>query len=486
MIKHDNSEINIKNAIIMITLEKVIFTLLLTISIFAFSSCSEKEKSEPMNVLFIFSDDLNDWNSVLKGHSQTITPNIERLAKKSLVFTNAHCPSPACGPSRAAIMTGLHPTKTKVFTNAGDFRDNPETANAITLPQYFGQHGYYTIAAGKVFHHPRGNDDMPNKLSDDQSWHEQWRGDVGTLSPRPFPEQELDIPTEDYFGKSFVWGPSPEPLEQTGDYQLSKFIGDFVKKDHEKPFFAAAGIFRPHLSWFVPQEFFDLYPLEDIILPKVQESDLDDIPEGGLAFIKPLVHDALKTQGKWKEAVQAYLASTSFADYCLGVLLDALEESKYKDNTIIVLMGDHGWHLGEKEHWSKFTLWERATRTTFMIHVPGQKPGITNAPVSLIDIYPTLNHFCNLPIKNDIDGNSLSPLFKNNNAQWPHAAITYYLDKDSYSIKDEKWRYIHYANNGGEELYNHENDPNEWNNLINEGNYSDIIDILLVKANKSK
>jgi len=438
-------------------------------------ACKTAEEPGPMNILYIFSDDLNDWTSVMGGHPQAKTPNIERLAAMGVTFMNAHCPSPACGPARASILTGFYPPKTGVLGNADNFRDNPGTADAITLPQYFSAHGYHTIAAGKVFHHPRGAGDEPSPYSDDISWDEHWRGQVGTKAPNPFPEQPLDIPTDDYFGRAFVWGPSPETTEETFDYQLSKFIADFVNQEHEKPFLAAAGIFRPHLSWFVPQEFFDMFPLDEIILPKVYENDLDDIPDVGLGFIKPLVQDELVRKDLWKEAVRAYLANIAFADHCIGVLLDAIEASDYKDNTIIVLMGDHGWHLGEKKHWSKFTLWERATRTTFMMHVPGMVAGQKcNAPVNLIDLYPTLVDLCGLPPKNDLEGNSLRPLLEDPDANWPHVALTYYQHPHNYSIRDESWRYIHY-HDGTEELYYHPDDPHEWHNVIDNPRSGDII-----------
>lgn len=444
-------------------------------------SCTRAPEQQKWNVLLIFSDDLNDWNTVLGGHPQAITPNIERLSRSAITFTNAHCPSPACGPSRASILTGYYPPKTGVFSNADNFRETPGLENAVTLPQYFAAHGYFTTASGKVFHHPRGSGEEPARLSDDISWHKQYMGNVGAQAPHPLPEQVLEIPTTDYFGRNFIWGASPVEKEETHDYLLTKYAADFLQESHDENFFLACGIFRPHLSWFVPQEFIDLYDPDDIVLPEVYEDDLEDLPPAALTFIKPLVHDALVKQDLWKEAVRAYLASISFADYCIGVLLDALENSEYKDNTIVVLMGDHGWHLGEKKHWSKFTLWERATRTTFMMHVPGMKPGTCNAPVNLADLYPTLVDVCGLPPKTDLEGRSLKPLLTNPVASWPYPAITWYADEGNFSVRDKSWRYIHYSD-GTEELYDHRNDPNEWHNLANDDAYSEIIEALGKKA----
>ena len=455
--------------------------MLLTAPILTGNSCKTEEEEQKMNILYIFCDDLNDWTTVLGGHPQAITPNIERLAQRAVTFTNAHCPSPASGPSRASIMTGYYPPKTKVLGNADNFRNNPETANAVTLPQYFAANGYTTVAAGKIFHQPRGSDDEPNVLSDDQSWQHQWRGNVGTRAPIPFPPQELEIPVNDYFSTNFVWGACPEPLEETFDYQLSKYIAGILQEKHEKPFLAACGIFRPHLSWFVPQQFIDMYNLDDIILPETLEEDLNDIPAVGRQFVKPLVHDALVRQNKWKEAVRAYLASITYADYCIGILLDALENSEYKDNTIVILMGDHGWHLGEKKHWSKFTLWERATRTTFMIQAPGISHGRCDAPVNLLDLYPTLIELNSLPPKSGLQGHSLVPLLKDVNATWNRATLTYFNHAENYSIRDKSWRYIHYYD-GTEELYNHDTDPNEWENIAGDARYRDKIRELREKS----
>ncbi|MGQ1891325.1 sulfatase [Thermophagus sp. OGC60D27] len=447
-----------------------------------FCGCVEsKPEKERMNVLYIYSDDLNDWNSVLEGHPQAITPNIDRLAKKSVVFTNAHCPSPLCNASRASTLTGYYPFKTGVYTNAQNFRKNGETEDAVTLPQYFSANGYHSIAAGKVFHHPRGAGEKPAELSDSQSWDEEWVGHVGTRSPKPFPEPKIKLPGDDFFGKHFVWGACPEELEETHDYQLTRYISDFLGKNHEKPFFAACGIFRPHLPWFVPQEFIDMYPLDEVQLPKVFQDDLDDIPEIAKGFIKPHVQDALVRQGKWKEAVRAYLASISYADYCIGMLLDALEKSDYADNTIVVLSGDHGWHLGEKKHWTKFTLWERATKTSLMIHVPEMSVGECKAPVNLIDLYPTLNDLCNLPVKGDLHGHTLRPLLENPNSAWPYTANTWFGDPGNFAIRDADWRYIHYKD-GSEELYNHQEDPNEWYNLAKFPKYDDLKKKLIEKS----
>lgn len=427
-------------------------------------SCqSEKNELQPWNVLLIFSDDLNDWTSVLKGHPQTLTPNIQRLADQSISFTRGYCSAPLCNASRTSIMTGLTPATNGIYDNKRWFREHEKTAGLVTLPQYFKANGYQTAGAGKLFHSPRGSGEVPRKMSDDISWDEQYIGEIGAQAPEPFPEQRLDLPMTEYFHAFFVWGHSPVPKEETHDLKMVQYCANYLQQDHEKPFFLGCGIFRPHLHWCVPEEFFNKFDLEDIILPEVLETDLEDLPEAAKKLIKPLVHGQLVKQDMWREAVRAYLACINFADYCIGTMLDALEDSPYAENTIVILMGDHGYHLGEKEHWTKFTLWERAVRTSYFIKVPGFDPGRCDAPVSLMDLYPTLVDLCGLSEKEGLDGHSIRPLLEDPDAEWEYPALTWFRE-NNYSVRDERYRYIHYPD-GSTELYDHDADPHEWYNL---------------------
>ena len=217
-----------------------------------------------------------------------------------------------------------------------------------------------------------------------------------------------------------------------------------------------------------------MFPLDEIILPKVYENDLDDIPDVGLGFIKPLVQDELVRKDLWKEAVRAYLANIAFADHCIGVLLDAIETSGKKDNTIIVLMGDHGWHLGEKQHLHKFTLWERSTRVPLVIMAPEvTSPGSgTPRPVELTDLFSTLIELCDLPPVGDLDGVSLVPLLREPQRTWDRAAVTTH-GEGNHAVRSERWRYIRYVG-GDEELYDHDVDPNEWHNLAEVPQYASV------------
>ena len=251
-----------------------------------------------------------------------------------------------------------------------------------------------------------------------------------------------------------------------GDWQVADWIIGQLDKNHEKPFFLACGFFRPHLPWYVPQEYFDMYPIEKISLPNVKDDDLDDIPEAGWKMAKPegdharvIKHDA------WRKAVQGYLASVSFVDDCVGRVVNALDKSPNRDSTIIVLWSDHGWHLGEKLHWRKFALWEEATHNVLMFIAPGEisPGGRCEVPVNLLDIYPTLIDLCQLTPKKELEGISLVPLLKDPKTKWERPTVTTH-GRNNHSVRSQRWRYIRYAD-GTEELYDHTKDEMEWNNV---------------------
>ena len=252
-----------------------------------------------------------------------------------------------------------------------------------------------------------------------------------------------------------------------GDGRMVQWAVEFIERSHDKPFFLAAGIYRPHLPWYVPKKYFDLYPLDRIRLPEVKKDDLDDVPAAGRKMAEARLADfeLVKKTGKYKEAVRAYLASISFADALVGLLLDALERSSNRNKTIIVAWSDHGWHLGEKEAWHKRTLWERATRVPFFIVAPGvTRPGsVCNRPVNLVDIYPTLVDLCGLKSYTKSDGFSLVRFLENPEAAWERPSVITY-ERGNHAVRSERWRYIRY-NDGTEELYDCDNDPHEWTNL---------------------
>lgn len=416
------------------------------------------QAAKPYNVLFIPVDDLNDWISCLGGHPDCKTPNIDRLAARGTIFDLAYCAAPACNPSRAALMTGVRPSTSGVYVNPQPWR--PVMPDVVTLPQHFMAHGYQALGGGKVYH---------GRYMDPASWHHYFKK---TGDPKPT-EQVLKDPRSRSGG--IVWGVLDVDDTEMDDYRVTSFAIDYLKQDHDKPFFLACGIFRPHMPWQVPRKYYDMYPPESVTLPEVPDDDLDDIPAAGVKMAKPQGdHATMLKTGNWRYAVQAYLASIAFVDAQIGRLVDALDASEYAENTIIVLWGDHGWHLGEKEHWRKFALWEEATRAPLLFVVPGlTKPGSRCAqPVEFMNIYPTLADLCELPIPEHCDGVSMRALLEDPDADWDRPALTTH-GRQNHALRSKQYRYIRYAD-GSEELYDHDADPMEWKNLAGEPSLKDV------------
>lgn len=408
------------------------------------------------NVLFIAVDDLNHWVKHLGRNKQVITPNIDRLAARGVTFANAYCAAPVCNPSRAALMSGLRPSTTGVYDNGVDWR--PNIPQELTLVTHFRRHGYYAAGAGKIYH---GGFDRQ------EEWDDYYRERGGRC--------KLLNDTDGVGGIKF----SPVDCGDEGiaDYGIASYGIEQLQRKHDKPFFLTIGFHKPHMPWNVPKKYYDLYPLDKIELPPYREDDLNDIPPAGVKMArgpgsnspdKPSDHEAMRTSGRWKEAVQAYLATITYLDMNVGRLLDALDKSIYRDNTIIVFWGDHGWSLGEKHHWRKFALWEEPTRAPFIWVAPGvTKAGTTSVrTVDFMSIYPTLADLSGLPTPKHVEGVSIKKLLADPNAKWITPALTTYGFKN-HAVRTERWRYIHYEN-GDEELYDETKDPYEWTNVASD------------------
>ncbi len=415
------------------------------------------------NVLFIAIDDLNDWVGCLGGHPDVKTPNLDRLAARGLLFTNAHCAAPLCNPSRAALMIGIRPSSSGVYDNRQPFRKAAPAREAVTLAQHFAAHGYRVVGGGKIFHGP---------FPDPVSWQEYFPSQTQNKPPDPVPPvRPLNgIPNAGHFD----WGPLNVPDHQMGDWKVAEWARHELARKHDRPFFLGVGFFRPHLPWYVPGRFFEMYPAEKVTLPPVKEDDLEDVPPVGRKFARQADHRNVIQYNQWRKAVQGYLASISFVDEQVGRVLDALENSSHVGDTIVVLWSDHGWHLGEKLHWRKFALWEEATHNALIMAAPGvTAPGSRcGRPVSLMDIYPTLVELCELPARPRLEGVSLMPLLRHPQAPWNRPALTTYL-RGNHSVRSERWRLIRY-HDGTEELYDHVNDELEWHNLAGKPEYEVI------------
>lgn len=426
------------------------------------------------NVLFLCVDDMNDWIGCLGGRADIRTPHIDQLAQRGVLFTNAQCPAPLCNPSRTAIMTGLRPSTTDIYDNNRVWaKDMPDW---VTLPRHFKNNGYYVAGGGKIYHH------TPKGFNPRDQWHEYFDlvPDQGTQAEHV---KRLGLDRE-YFSDmprhpngSWDWGPFHKDDYEMGDGHTVKWAMEFLGRNHEKPFFLAVGVFQPHLPFYAPAKYFDQYPKERIALPLAPKDDLDDLPPAAAEVAQAGKDKNLKMVVECAElpaAVQGYLASISHADTLIGGLLRALDSSSYADNTIVVFWSDNGYHFGEKQRMAKRTLWDRASHVPLIVAAPGvTKPGSRcDRPVDLMSLYPTLVELCKLPAKLENEGVSIVPLLRDPTAKWEHAALTTH-GHGNHSIRSRQWRYIRYAN-GDEELYDHEADHNEWNNLADQPEYASI------------
>jgi arylsulfatase A-like enzyme len=417
---------------------------------------------DPPNILFIAIDDMNDWVGFLDGHPQAKTPNMDQLASRGVNFTNAHCISPACSPCRLGLMYGVEPFNSGLYP----FYDHDKIPKSVLdkytgLPKLFRENGYASYGAGKVYH--------ASKVLD---------GDWDDYFQRTGIEMEY-LPEKGYQqgrSKKMAFCPTTNKLEDHHDYQVAHYGIDVINREHDKPFFLALGIVRPHLPFVCPQKFFDMQDAS-IRHPLIRHTDLSDVPWVGRSMAR--LNDDLKFRKDeaWEKVHRAYLACNSWADYNIGLVLDALEKSPHAENTIIVLWSDHGYHQGEKRSFRKFSLWEESTRVPFIIFDP--RPGRMTAgeceeAVSLINVYRTLGEMADVEVPEYVDGESLIEQVADPTKSVSSPAITTW-GRGNYAVRDDHWRYIRYYD-GGEELYDHSKDPQEWNNLADDPALAEIKD----------
>ena len=432
------------------------------------------------DVVFIIVDDLNDWIGVMGGHPQSQTPNLDALAARGVLFTNAHCNAPQCGPSRTSLLQGLYPRSTGRYFNVPSrmpfFGDQPTEGITSKNPpkdptlfhQHFKQNGYRVVSGGKVTH------GASVKLQEN----------VDAYLNRP-----RDVQGKFTDDKANLWGeggPHNHPEEETGDYKVAQWAIDQWQKVGNKPLLMTVGFYRPHRPFNAPKAYFEKFPLESIQLPAVLEDDLDDLPPYGKALarsnahkdlFKPrTVHEQILHLGgekEWQYMVQSYLACINYVDTQIGHFLEALKENPRDRETVIVLTSDHGWNLGEKTHWCKAAIWRDTTRVPFMVVLPGvtEAGSRNNQPISHVDIYPSLCDFSGIPKPGHLEGRSILPLLKDSNATRNVAFLSY--GPENTAAQSERYRYIRYED-GSEELYDHQRDPHEWTNLSGNPKYAGI------------
>jgi len=392
----------------------------------------------------------------MKGFPGVKTPNLEKFAQTALNFTKAYCAAPVCNPSRAALLSGIAPYKSGIYDNIDEISTSKIILNAAFLPEHFKANGYETLTRGKIFH------TTPSK----DRYAAMWDKDSGKGNYGPTPQVKNIPPTVKVPG-NFNYQPWTGPDSDHPDNVTAETAINWLKQKHDKPFFIAAGLYKPHNPWTAPKEFFDMYALEDIKLPPMLANDWDDLPPVAKKWAaNPVNFEALKGTGQWEAVVRSYLACITFMDWNLGRIISTLDNSPYKNNTIVCVFADNGFHLGEKKHFAKYALWEKTTHILFMWQVLSlTKPRqVCEKPVNLLDIYPTLTELCKLPLPTQqLDGRSIVKLLANPAGSWEYPSVTTY-QPGNQTLRDEKYRYIRYQD-GGEELYDEVNDPNEWYNL---------------------
>ena len=488
-------------------------------------------QNDMTNVIIIICDDLNDSVEGMGGHEQAQTPNIDRLIDMGVQFTNAHANAPICGPSRASLWTGIYPSKTGYYGHnqqQNRWRNFPIMTDAITIMEHYNNNGYKLYGSGKVFHNGHEDNSVFNQpLDGGPSSFGPFPWDGSTMhswgKPQAFGHSIMppnirdskwggfaplsEIPTvDDYTGwmKDWEepWGFQYESEMDRGlmpDEITSIWVSEKLTETHDNPFFIVAGMNRPHTPRYAPKEFFDMFPLETIILPPYLENDLNDTPSilwennyqssALTRFLADSSETDIGSEMWWKKWVQSYLACVAFVDHQVGVILDSLENSQYADNTIVIFTSDHGYHMGEKNFLSKTTIWEESTRIPLVVYAPGVSVAGEKVahPVSLIDIYPTLIDLSALPENPNIGGNgylldgySIRPFLENPiNGTWngPPVALNHLhgnvnpddnipspIAENHHSVRSSRYRYT-LTSDGEEEFYDHLNDPNEWNNL---------------------
>ncbi|WP_149497590.1 sulfatase [Roseiconus lacunae] len=431
------------------------FFLLAVFSLGGMMPSAPAEANDKPNVLFVAVDDLNHWVTFMQRNPQAKTPNFDRLAKMGLAFTNAYCAVPACEPSRCALMGGRRPWVTGCYLNGDSWKQHQKAGEGLSAQ--FLKAGYHVAGAGKIYH----------SMAYHQSEWTEYMSKAGHSLNGPG-VQKMDGYHNDKT--------HPELKdEDLIDWHTTDYCIEQLRRVDDKPFFIACGLYKPHLPFVVPRKYYDDFPLDSIQLPPHQDNDLDDVPPAGVRMANPKGdHAKFLKSGRWKAAIQSYLASCAYTDMNLGRLLDAYEKSPQRDNTILVLWTDHGWSLGEKEHWRKFALWEEPTRTPMIWVVPGlTQPGTRcEATVDHMNIYPTLCKLAGIDVPEHVSGYDMAPLLADPQAEWNYPAITTH-GFNNHAVRTQNFRYIRY-DNGDEELYASQEDPYEWANLAGDPQYSSV------------
>lgn len=412
------------------------------------------------------------------GHPVVKTPNIDALAKRGVVFNNAYCQVAVCNPSRASVSTGLRPETLGVFGNSVDWRRRIP-AGMLTLPEFFRDNGYETVICGKIHHHQRYFNDATDEAQEreDRMWTKALRAkSKAPTKPaiRPKAKRPDWLEEDHYIARSLKWGPTGLADGQQRDGATARAVAAELRSPRDKPLFMAVGFHSPHYDLRAPDEYFELYPPEKIALPKNPENDLADVPHEYSAF--NTTDDRWLSKAEKRQAIAAYYACISYVDACVGIITDALRETGKENETIVCLWGDHGMHLGEHLLFRKYTLFENAARVPLVIAAPGvaRAGAVCKRMVELIDTYPTLADLAGLSVPKGLEGTSMRPVLQAPDRSWKKAAFTSQSARN-HSLRTERWRYTEWGDPAHAELYDHDADPGEFNNLAEDPGHSAIV-----------
>ena len=454
----------------------LVITLLgLLLPLTAQAQIGAKASARPNVLLVMIDDHAAQLHSALGGNGRVSTPNFERIAARGTWFTHAYADSPACCPSRTALLTGVNTTRSGVYYNSQAYRRTTSWISQVqTLPGTFKQQGYLTAGFGKIAHNKYLEDDEKDYTPSYYRWFD---------NPQHVRHTENDLlryalpgSVTKMWSDAWTWGVLPDdwdrndPEKYQQDTEQAVRAAAMLRQRHDQPFFLACGFWRPHLTWNVPKRFFDRYPLDKIELPEgFKPGDLDDVPAAARWLSTHRgEHEWITQRDLWKRCLQGYYAAISYADEQVGRVLDALEAGPNRDNTIVVFASDNGWHTGEKDHWTKFYLSERGCRVVFSVSVPGNKPNVVETPVGLIDLFPTLLGLCSLtaPPTHALDGFDLTGLIRGTTTKREKPVLSTF-GRGCHTLRDDRFRYTRYRN-GEEELYDHSVDPHEFKNLASD------------------
>ncbi len=453
---------------------KTLICLIAVLAVLMSAGTAPAAHSKP-NVLFIAVDDMNNDLGCL-GHPLVKSPSIDRLAARGVRFERAYCQFPLCSPSRSSLLTGLRPDSTRVFDLQYHFRQ--DLPDVVTLPQLFIRSGYYVARVGKMYHYGNPGDIGTNGLDDRASWTER-------LNPAGRDKTALEPDIMNYTPRRGLGSAMAFLADKTGtdpehtDGKVTDQTIRLLEEHKDKPFFIAAGFYKPHCPWVTPKKYFDLYTMDQISLPTITPQTPSDYPLLALASTKPWPYfDVAPDQAR--ECKRAYYAAISFVDAQIGRLLDAVDRLGLRENTIIVFWSDHGYHLGEHGLWFKQSCFEESARVPLIISVPGQKTAgqASLRPVELVDLYPTLAELAGLTPPEHLEGFSLRPLIDDPKAPWSHPAFTQVQRgaDPGHSVRTERWRYTEWGFGAkGQELYDHDDDPHELHNLAGDAEHADVV-----------